>query len=75
MNGPEVNRLDTLNQAPNSSRLVVSLDAIRALPATFAKQHRVLPLKIQNGVIHIASVAPGNERVIDDIRLVDRVGG
>jgi type II secretory ATPase GspE/PulE/Tfp pilus assembly ATPase PilB-like protein len=54
----------------DSDRLAVSLDAIRALPANFAKQHRVLPLKIENGVIHIATATPGNSRVIDDIRLL-----
>ncbi len=52
------------------SRLSVSPEAIRALPADFVKRHRVLPFEIQNGTIHIATSDPGNQRVIDDIRLL-----
>ena len=48
----------------------VSPQAIRALPADFVKRHRVLPFKIHNGTIHIATAEPGNQRVIDDIRLL-----
>src|ERR1700756_4881975 len=70
MNGSDANRLGALHPDPDSSRLDVSMDAVRVLPASFAKQHGVLPLKIQNGVLHIASVSPGNDRVIDDIRLL-----
>lgn len=70
MNGSDANRLGALHPVADASRLDVSMDAVRVLPAAFAKQHGVLPLKIQNGVLHIASVSPGNERVIDDIRLL-----
>ena len=52
------------------TRLSVSAEAIRALPADFVKRHRVLPFKIHNGTIHIATSEPGNQRVIDDIRLL-----
>src|SRR5258705_7166472 len=48
----------------------VSPQAIRALPADFVKRHRVLPLEIHNGTIHVATADPGNQRVIDDIRLL-----
>jgi hypothetical protein len=48
----------------------VSPQAVRALPADFVKRHRVLPLEIHNGTIHIATADPGNQRVIDDIRLL-----
>jgi type II secretory ATPase GspE/PulE/Tfp pilus assembly ATPase PilB-like protein len=48
----------------------VSAEAIRALPADFVKRHRVLPFKIHNGTIHIATSELGNQRVIDDIRLL-----
>jgi type II secretory ATPase GspE/PulE/Tfp pilus assembly ATPase PilB-like protein len=54
----------------DSGRFNVSPEALRALPADFVKQHRVLPLKIQNGTIHVATAEPGNQRVIDDIRLL-----
>ncbi len=52
------------------ARLPVSPEALRALPAEFVKRHRVLPFKIHNGAIHIATSEPGNQRVIDDIRLL-----
>jgi type IV pilus assembly protein PilB len=48
----------------------VSADAIRALPADFVKRHRVLPLEIEQGVLHIATAEPGNQRLVDDVRLV-----
>ncbi len=53
-----------------SSRWNVSPEAIRALPQEFVKRHRVLPLTIQNGVLHIVTAEPGNQRLIDDIRLI-----
>jgi type II secretory ATPase GspE/PulE/Tfp pilus assembly ATPase PilB-like protein len=40
------------------------------LPAEFIKRHRVLPLKMSGGAIVIATAEPGNQRVIDDIRLL-----
>src|SRR5947209_725891 len=52
------------------ARLKVSADALRALPADFVKRHRVLPFKIDNGTIHVATSEPGNQRLIDDIRLL-----
>ncbi|MEO8429339.1 MAG: GspE/PulE family protein [Verrucomicrobiota bacterium] len=52
------------------AKINVSSQAIRALPADFVKLHRVLPLEIQNGTIHVATANPGNQRVIDDIRLL-----
>src|SRR5579884_1482438 len=70
MNGSDPNRLGALNSLPEPAHLAVSMEAVRALPASFARQHGVLPLKIQNGVLHIATVSLGNERVIDDIRLL-----
>src|SRR5215831_1272384 len=52
------------------ARIPVSADALRALPAEFVKRHRVLPVKIQDGMLHIFTATPGNERVRDDIRLL-----
>jgi type IV pilus assembly protein PilB len=54
----------------DSVKLEPSLEAIRALPADFAKRHRILPLAIQNGTLSVATADPGNQRVIDDIRLL-----
>jgi type II secretory ATPase GspE/PulE/Tfp pilus assembly ATPase PilB-like protein len=45
-------------------------DVIRALPAEFVKQHRILPLGLEDGIIEIATAAPGNRQVIEDIRLL-----
>jgi type IV pilus assembly protein PilB len=53
-----------------SPRLVVSPEAAGALPAEFIKRHRVLPVKMIGGAIVIATSEPGNQRVIDDIRLL-----
>src|SRR5438105_3875980 len=50
--------------------LEVSPEAVRMLPADFVKRHGVLPFKLNNGTIHIATDQTGNQRVIDDIRLL-----
>src|SRR5690242_9757019 len=52
------------------AKLEVGGDALRALPAEFAKRHLVLPFNLHNGSIDIATAEPGNARVIDDIRLL-----
>src|SRR5256885_109260 len=52
------------------ARVNVSPEAVRTLPAAFVKRHLVLPFEINNGTIHIATADPGNQRVIDDIRLL-----
>src|SRR5882762_10424825 len=52
------------------AKLSISPEAVRTLPAAFVKRHRVLPFEINNGTIHIATADPGNQRVIDDIRLL-----
>src|SRR6266496_3248825 len=52
------------------AKLNISSEALRALPADFVKRHRVLPFKLCNGTLHIATAEPGNQRVIDDIRLL-----
>jgi type II secretory ATPase GspE/PulE/Tfp pilus assembly ATPase PilB-like protein len=57
-------------QLGNLAKLDVSPEVIRTLPAEFAKRHRILPFEITNGTIHIATAAPGDQRVIDDIRLL-----
>lgn len=54
----------------NLARLNVASEALRALPSDFVKRHRVLPLEIRRGTLHVATSAPGNQRVIDDIRLL-----
>src|SRR2546430_5425932 len=48
----------------------VSPEALRIIPSDFVRTHRILPFEISNGTIHIATADPGNQRVIDDIRLL-----
>ena len=50
--------------------LAISAEAVRALPAEFVKRARVLPLELRNGTIRIATAEPGNQQVIEDIRLL-----
>src|SRR3989441_11347891 len=66
-----------LTELPGSGRrleslpnLNVSPEAVRALPSDFVKRHRVLPFEVRNGTIHIVTSDPGNQRVIEDIRLL-----
>ena len=61
---------DGLEATAGTAALAASSEAVRALPAEFVKRHRVLPLNISNGTLHIATATPGNQRVIDDIRLL-----
>jgi type II secretory ATPase GspE/PulE/Tfp pilus assembly ATPase PilB-like protein len=52
------------------ARRTVPPEAVRTLPADFAKRHLVLPFEIRNGSVHVATSTPGDQRVIDDIRLL-----
>jgi type IV pilus assembly protein PilB len=52
------------------AKVEIPAEAVRALPAEFVKRHQVLPLRISEGILHIATAKPGDERVIDDIRLL-----
>ena len=51
-------------------RLEVSADALKLVSGDFARRHSVLPLRIEDGLIHIATASLGNRRVIDDLRLL-----
>jgi type II secretory ATPase GspE/PulE/Tfp pilus assembly ATPase PilB-like protein len=52
------------------SKLTISPDIARLLPAEFVKRNRVIPIALENGVLDVATGEPGNQRVIDDIRLL-----
>src|SRR5262245_54041417 len=54
----------------NLAALEIPSETLRSLPADFVKRHRVLPFRLNNGTIHVAAAEPGNQRVIDDIRLL-----
>jgi type II secretory ATPase GspE/PulE/Tfp pilus assembly ATPase PilB-like protein len=51
-------------------RLAITAEATRFLPADFARQHRVLPLDARDGILRVATAEAGNQRVIQDIRLL-----
>ena len=52
------------------STLRIPPEVLRTLPPGFVKNHRVLPVSVHKGTLHIATSDPGNQRVIDDIRLL-----
>ena len=58
------------NRLNQLSRLQIPPEALRLVPAEFAKRNRVLPLALHNGTIDIATAEFGNQRVIDDLRLL-----
>jgi type IV pilus assembly protein PilB len=58
------------NRAGGLAHLAISPEVAGVLPVEFIKRHRVLPVKIGGGAIVIATAEPGNQRVIDDIRLL-----
>jgi type II secretory ATPase GspE/PulE/Tfp pilus assembly ATPase PilB-like protein len=59
----------TSNQG-SAARSGASNEAIRSLPAEFVKRHRIHPLRIDNGTLHLATAEPGRHRVIEDVRLL-----
>jgi type II secretory ATPase GspE/PulE/Tfp pilus assembly ATPase PilB-like protein len=63
-------RPGTGRRLENLAKLAISPEAIRALPTDFVKRHRILPFDIRNGTIQIVTSDPGNQRVIEDIRLL-----
>src|SRR5437868_11795677 len=56
--------------AGSTSKPEVSADAVRAIPADFAKRHRIVPVSIDASTIRILTASPGQQQVIDDIRLL-----
>ncbi len=58
------------NRLASLGKLEVPADALRALPLDFVKRHRILPIGLHNGTIEIATAELGNQRVIEDIRLL-----
>jgi type II secretory ATPase GspE/PulE/Tfp pilus assembly ATPase PilB-like protein len=52
------------------AKLSIPPEAVRALPAEFVKRHQILPVAVHNGTIEIATANPGDQRVIEDIRLL-----
>ena len=52
------------------AKTAIPADAVRTLPGEFVKRHLVLPLQLYNGTLEVATAQLGNQRVIDDIRLL-----
>jgi type II secretory ATPase GspE/PulE/Tfp pilus assembly ATPase PilB-like protein len=68
---PKIQQLEPVPEPANAAApFAATPEALRALPSDFVKRHRVLPLKIQDGALHVATAEPGNARIIDDIRLL-----
>ncbi len=68
---PKIQELEPVAESSvAATKFAATPDALKTLPADFVKRHRVLPLKISDGHLHIATAEPGNLRVIDDIRLL-----
>ena len=59
-----------LNGHGTLAKLDIPAEVLRVLPTEFVKRHQVLPLEIREGTLRIATAKPGDERVIDDIRLL-----
>lgn len=51
-------------------RLVPTAEALRLLPAEFVRTHRILPLSVEGGVLRLATAKLGEERLIEDVRLL-----
>lgn len=51
-------------------RLNIPVEVIKLLPAEFVRTNRVLPLAVDGGMLRVATPSLGNERTIEDIRLL-----
>jgi len=71
---PDVETLDPSGQGPcmppGAAGEDTASDLLRILPADFVKRHQVLPVAVRNGTLRVATAVPGNQRLIDDIRLL-----
>ena len=54
----------------HKSKLNSTTAALRVLPMDYIKKYSILPLEIVNGILYLATASPGNQRLIDDIRLL-----
>ena len=51
-------------------RFEVGEEATRSLPLEFVRRHRILPLEVREGTLHVATSNPVDPQVIEDIRLL-----
>jgi len=52
------------------SGLEIAPEVLRTLPASFAQQHRIIPIELSLGMLTVAVASPASPRVVDDIRLL-----
>jgi len=52
------------------SALEIDPEVLQTVPASFAQQHRIIPIGLRNGILTIATASPASPRVLDDIRLL-----
>ena len=45
-------------------------EALKVLSADFVREHGILPLRIEGGVLHLATSNPGNEPLVENVRLL-----
>ncbi|MBN8249939.1 MAG: Flp pilus assembly complex ATPase component TadA, partial [Verrucomicrobia bacterium] len=50
--------------------LTIAPEALRMLRADFVQRYRVLPIHLADGQLTIATASPGDDRLLDDIRLL-----
>lgn len=69
--GAKIQKLEPLRETvPDGSKLSATPEALSILPPDFVKRHGILPLRITEGTLHLATSDPGNARVTDDVRLL-----
>ncbi len=54
----------------NLPKLTIAPEALRAVPSEFAKRNRILPLAVHDSTIDIITAETGNQKLIDDVRLL-----
>ena len=68
--GASLERTDPPKRNGSLAKAIISPDAIRLLPADFVKRHRILPIDISHGMLHVATSEPCSQELIDNIRLL-----
>jgi type IV pilus assembly protein PilB len=54
----------------NLATLQIAPETLKSLPSEFVQRQKVLPIELRGGTIVLATAEPGNQRVIDDVRLL-----
>ncbi len=67
---PVVSTPETPGRHARLGVLPATPEALKTLTADFVREHRVLPLRIEHGVLHLATVEAGNESLIENVRLL-----